>query len=143
MKTVNPYLTFNGNCEEAFNYYKSVFGGEFPYVGRFKDMPAGSPVPEELREKIMHISLPIGKETTLMGADASEVFGPLPSFGDNISLMVNTDSEVEAQRIFSALSDGGKITMPLEKTFWNALFGMCTDQFGIGWMVSFDYSDHA
>lgn len=140
MKTVNPYLNFNGNCEEAFTYYRSVFGGNFPYVGRFKDMPSELPIPDDFREKIMHISLQISKETALMGCDASDVFRPLPVQGDNISLSVNTDSEDEAQRIFAALAKGGKITMPLEKTFWNALFGMCTDQFGINWMVSYDYS---
>ncbi|MBE0639014.1 MAG: VOC family protein [Bacteroidales bacterium] len=142
MTTINPYLTFNGNCEEAFNFYKSVFGGEFPYIGRFKDMPAGSPVPDDMKEKIMHVSLPISKETTLMGSDASETFGQTANFGDNISLSVNTDSEEEATSLFAALSEGGRITMPLEKTFWNALFGMCTDQFGINWMVNYDFAQN-
>lgn len=141
MATINPYLTFNGNCEEAFNFYKSVFGGEFPYVGRFKDMPADPnhpPMPASEAEKIMHISLPISKETILMGSDSSEAYGKATVMGNNFSLSVNTDSEGEAKKIFDALSSGGKVTMPLEKTFWGALFGMLTDKFGIQWMVSFD-----
>lgn len=142
MTTVNPYLTFNGNCEEAFNFYKSVFGGEFPYIGRFKDMPSETPIPDEVKEQIMHISLPISKETTIMGCDTNEAFGQTATTGDNISLLINTDSEEEARRLFAALSDGGRITMPLDKTFWGALFGMFADKFGINWMVNYDFIDN-
>ncbi|TGD58053.1 VOC family protein [Flavobacterium humi] len=141
MATVNAYLTFNGNCEEAFLFYKSVFGGEFPYIGRYKDMPeteTGHCPPEE-GEKIMHVSLPISKETILMGSDSSESFGQATVMGNNISLSINTDTEEEATRLFNALSAGGTIKMPLDKTFWGAYFGMFTDKFGIHWMVNYDY----
>ena len=138
MPQVNVYLTFDGNCEEAFNFYKSVFGGEFPYAGKFSEMPSEYPIPEADKNKIMHISLPIGN-TVLMGSDAVEGFGGIPKLGDNFSISINTDSEEEAKRIFSGLSEGGKVTMPLEKTFWGALFGMFTDKFGINWMVNYDY----
>lgn len=138
MASVHPYLTFSGTCEEAFNFYKSVFGGEFPYAGKFSEMPSEYPIPEADKNKIMHISLPIGN-TVLMGSDAVEGFGGIPKLGDNFSISINTDSEEEAKRIFSGLSEGGKVTMPLEKTFWGALFGMFTDKFGINWMVNYDY----
>ena len=85
MAQVNPYLTFDGNCEEAFNFYKSVFGGEFPYIGRFKDMP-GEQIPESQKEKIMHVSLPISKETVLMGSDSSAEFGQVHNAGNNFYL---------------------------------------------------------
>ena len=142
MASISPYLTFNGNCEEAFNFYRSVFGGEFPYVGRFKDMPAdgGKPVPASEGEKIMHISLPISKETVLMGSDSSEAFGQATVVGNNFSISINANSEEEAKKLFNGLSAGGKVTMPLDKTFWGALFGMFTDKFGIQWMVNYDYN---
>jgi PhnB protein len=137
--TVNPYLTFNGNCEEAFNFYKSVFGGDFDYLGRFKDMPSENPIPEEQGEKIMHVTLKISDETVLMGSDTSPEFGQVSDFGNNISLSINASTEEDAERLFNNLSEGGRITMPLEKTFWGALFGMFTDKFGINWMVNYDY----
>ena len=142
MATVNAYLTFNGNCEEAFLFYKSVFGGEFPYIGKYKDMPqteVGHCPPED-GEKIMHVSLPISKETILMGSDSSESFGQATVMGNNISLSINTDTEEEATRLFNALSAGGTVKMPLDKTFWGAFFGMFTDKFGIHWMVNHDYN---
>lgn len=142
MATISPYLTFNGNCEEAFNFYKSVFGGDFPYVGRFRDMPPmpGKEVPASEGDKIMHISLPISKETVLMGSDSSEAFGKATVMGNNFSISINTGSEEEARRLFNGLSAGGTVTMPLDKTFWGALFGMFTDKFGIQWMVNYDYN---
>jgi PhnB protein len=142
MATINPYLTFDGNCEEAFNFYKSIFGGEFPYIGRYKDMPSEHPIPDSEKEKIMHVSLPISKETILMGSDSSGSFGHSTVAGNNFSLSVNTDTEEEARSVFEKLSAGGKVTMPLEKTFWNALFGMFTDKFGINWMVNYDYNQN-
>lgn len=138
MPTLNPYLTFDGNCEEAFNFYKSVFGGEFPYLGRFKDMPSKDPIPDSEKEKIMHVSLPISKECILMGSDSSAAFGKATVIGNNISLSVNAGSKAEADKLFNGLSGGGKITMPLNDTFWGAYFGMLTDKFGIHWMVNFD-----
>ena len=139
MAQINPYLTFNGNCAEAFDFYKSVFGGEFAYIGKFKDMPSEQTLPEEVGNLIMHVSLPISSETTLMGSDANEMFGQTAQFGSNVSISINTASEAEAQRLFNGLSSGGKITMPLDKTFWGAYFGMFTDQFGVHWMVNYDY----
>lgn len=136
MATVSCYLAFPGTCEEAFNFYKSVFGGEFPYVGRYKDMPSTDhPIPEGLKDKIMHIGLPISKETMLSGCDMSEELGMKLTVGDNISLSVSAADADEATRIFNGLSAGGKVTMPLQKTFWAPLFGMFTDKFGVNWMV--------
>jgi len=136
--SINPYLTFDGNCEEAFNLYKSVFGGNFPYVGRFKDMPPvdGKAVPAKEGEKIMHMSLPIGDGSVLMGSDSSEAFGHVTVIGNNFSISLNAFSEKEADRIYKGLSAGGKATMPMSKTFWGSYFGMLTDKFGIHWMVS-------
>ena len=143
MACVNPYLTFNGNCEAAFQFYKSVFGGEFPYIGRFKDMPPmeGKPIPVSEAEKIMHVSLPISKETILMGSDTSASFGQTFVPGNNFSVSINTESIKEADKIFNGLSKDGMITMPLNKTFWGAYFGMFTDKFGINWMVNHDIKE--
>jgi PhnB protein len=144
MTTVNAYLSFNGNCEEAFNFYKSVFGNEFSFIGRYRDMPSSDqPIPESEYNKIMHISLPIGQGTVLYGADMTEAFGQATVPGNNFALSVNAGSEAEAIRIFNALSAGGNISMPLEKTFWAALFGMFTDKFDVNWMVNYDYESDA
>jgi PhnB protein len=139
MTTVNIYLNFNGNCEEAFNFYKSVFGGEFPYIGRYKDMPPseGKTLSAEEGDKIMHVALPISKETMLMGSDTGGEWASSFSQGNNFSISINTDSKEEADRLFNGLSAGGKVTMPMENTFWGDYFGMFTDKFGINWMVSF------
>lgn len=137
---INPYLTFAGNCEEAFNFYQSVFGGKFGYIGRFKEMPPmdGKPVPASEGEKIMHISLPIGNNSVLMGSDSSEAFGHATVIGNNFSISVSATSQNEADRIFNGLCDGGKVTMPMSNTFWGSYFGMCIDKFGIQWMMSYD-----
>ncbi|MBA4167149.1 MAG: VOC family protein [Chitinophagaceae bacterium] len=137
MAAVNPYLTFNGNCGEAFDFYKSVFGGAFVMKSRFKDIPSENKMSETEGEKIMHVSLPIGK-TILMGSDRSEFHGE-GIMGNNFSISINTDSEEEATKIFNGLSAGGQVTMPLEKTFWNAYFGMLTDKYDVQWMVNYDY----
>jgi PhnB protein len=141
MPVVNVYLTFNGNCEEAFNFYKSVFGGDFPYLGRFKDMPqkeGGKSMPGEEGERIMHVSLPISKETMLMGSDTGGEWSKDYKQGNNFSVSITAFSKEEADRIFNALGKGGRITMPMEKTFWGDYFGMLTDKFGINWMMSFN-----
>jgi PhnB protein len=138
MPTINPYLNFPGNTEEAFNFYKSVFGGEFVMLQRFKDTPEASRVPEDLKEKIMHIALPIGKGNILMATDALEPMGHKVTAGTNFHLSINADSEEETNKLFASLSAGGNITVPLAKMFWGAYFGMCTDKFGIQWMVSHD-----
>jgi len=139
MATVNIYLTFNGNCEEAFNFYKSVFGGEFPYIGRFKDMPPGEGDPKlnpGEENRIMHVSLPISKETMLMGSDTGGEWGAGYLQGNNFSISITAVDKGEADKLFNGLSAGGKVTMPLSKTFWSDHFGMFTDKFGINWMVS-------
>lgn len=140
MATVNVYLTFNGNCEEAFDFYRANFGGEFPYKGRFKDMPAegGKPVPAEDADKIMHVSLPISKETMLMGSDVGGEWAPHFTQGSNFSISITAASKEEADKLFGGLSEGGQVTMPMNKTFWGDYFGMFTDKFGIAWMVSFN-----
>jgi len=140
MTSVNVYLTFNGNCEKAFDFYKSVFGGEYLYLGRFKDMPpqeGTSQIEGEAGEKIMHVSLPISNETMLMGSDAGGEWAGKVSQGTNFSISITTDSKDEATRLFNGLSNGGQVTMPLSDTFWGDYFGMFTDKFGINWMVSF------
>lgn len=142
MATVNTYLTFNGNCEEAFNFYKSVFGGDFAYIGRFGEMPEGDgySVPEADKNKIMHVGLPIGN-TILMGSDTGGDWAAKLIEGNNFSVSVNTESKEEADRIFNGLAAEGQITMPMENTFWGAYFGMLTDKFGIQWMVNFDHEN--
>ena len=140
MATVNIYLTFNGKCEEAFKFYQSVFGGEFPYIGRFKDMPAGEGPQLKPGEenRIMHVSLPISKETILMGCDTGGEWASGYLQGNNFSISIAADSKEEADKLFKGLSAGSKVTMPLNKTFWSESFGMLTDKFGISWMISFN-----
>ena len=137
MKSINPYINFDGNCEEAFLFYQSIFGGEFPYIGRFSEMPADGEfkVPESAANKIMHVSLPIGN-SVLMGCDSCEGFGPPLQVGNNFSVSANADSDEEVDRVFNALAEGGSVNMPPNKTFWGSYFGMLTDKFGINWMVS-------
>lgn len=136
MAKLNPYLLFNAQAEEAFNFYKSVFGGEFAAVVRFKDMPHPNQNPAEA-EKIMHIALPVG-ETVLMASDSPDYMGK-HVLGTNFSISISTESEAEATKIFNGLSAGGKITMPLGKSPWGSFFGMFGDKYGIDWMVSYDY----
>lgn len=138
MTTINTYLTFDGNCEAAFNFYKSVFGGEFAHLGKFNEMPPDpkNPMSEEDLNKVMHVSLPIGKEALLMGSDTGGEWSPNFTPGNNFSISINTDTKAEADRIFNQLAQNGKTTMPMTDTFWGSYFGMCTDQFGINWMMS-------
>lgn len=141
MASVNPYLIFNGQCEAAFNHYKNAFGGEFLAFSKFSDMPndGSTPaLPEEEANRVMHVSLPIGKETILMGSDSNSQSGDV-KFGDNISISINAESKEEAESLFNGLSEGGSITMPIQNTFWGAYFGMFVDKFGVAWMVNFDY----
>lgn len=139
MAAINPYLLFNGNCEEAFNFYKSVFGGEFPMVMRFKDVPPEHKMPESEGEKIMHIALPIGQGDMLMASDVFEAQGKA-IIGTNFSISISASSEAEADRLFSDLSAGGQVTMPLGKAFWGDYFGMLKDRFDVQWMISYDYN---
>ena len=140
MPVVNVYLTFNGNCEEAFNFYKSVFGGEFAYMGRFSEMPAdsGPKMSEEDANRIMHVSLPVSKETMLMGSDTGGEWASSFKQGNNFAVSVSANSKEEADRLFEGLSAGGQVTMPMAQTFWGDYFGMWTDRFGVNWMMSFN-----
>ncbi|GAB3165971.1 VOC family protein [Telluribacter humicola] len=140
MATVNTYLNFKGNTEEAFNFYKTVFGGEFLALQRFKDTPEAGRLPAEDQDKIMHVALPIGAGNVLMATDALESMGHSLTVGNNFSISINADSESEADQLFGRLAEGGQVTVPLEKAFWNAYFGMVTDRFGIQWMVNYDYN---
>lgn len=139
MATINPYLNFMGNTEEAFNFYKSVFGGEFTGIQRFKDIPDGDKMSAEDQEKIMHVALPIGGGNVLMGTDTLESMGHSLTVGTNISLSISAESKEEAEQIFNGLSEGGKVEMPLADAFWGAYFGMFADKFGVQWMVNYDY----
>ncbi|WP_312343509.1 VOC family protein [Chryseobacterium binzhouense] len=140
MATVNVYLTFNGNCRQAFEFYQSVFGGEIPYMGTFGDMPPveGKEMPEEEKNKVMHVCLPISNETMLMGSDTGGEWASQFKEGNNYAISINTDTRDEADKLFNGLSNGGNITMPMVDTFWGAYFGMFTDKFGINWMVNYD-----
>ncbi|MBK8989189.1 MAG: VOC family protein [Chloroflexi bacterium] len=146
MAVIDLYLSFSGNCEEAFNFYKAVFGGGFSALSRYSDMPGGENGTEDSNHafaatdanKIMHIRLPIGQGATLMGSDRP-AGAETAVVGDVFSISIAPASEEEALRIFNELSAGGEVTMPLEKTFWNALFGTLTDKFGIQWMVNYEY----
>ena len=136
MATLNIYLNFNGNAEEAFNFYKSVFGGEFAFLQSMKDTPEAGKISEGDKDKIMHVSLPIGGNI-LMGSDVLDSM-PTAKFGTNSSISISPESEEEARKLFDGLSAGGQIGMPLEKMFWGALFGFFTDKFGVQWMVNYD-----
>jgi PhnB protein len=146
MALVNVYLNFNGNCEEAFNFYKSVFGGEFSYIGRFNEMPPGEDggkISPEDGNRIMHVGLPISKETQLLGSDTGGEWAQYFKQGNNFSISVTPGSADEAKRLFDGLAEGGKVTMPLNKTFWADQFGMLEDKFGINWMVSYSENQGA
>jgi PhnB protein len=136
MTAINPYLMFNGNCEEAFDFYESVFRSGSLEKNRYKEAP-DQQIPGS-QDKLMHAALPIGNGYMLMGSDTPSDDMRV-SIGNNFSVSLSTDSEDEADKLFGKLSEGGKVTMQLSKTFWNAYFGMCTDKFGINWMVSYDY----
>ncbi len=140
MLFINPYLIFNGNCETAFLFYKSVFGGDFTHIGRFSEMPkedgCAEPMPDEFGNRIMHVSLPIGKNS-LMGSDSNPNMGEA-IVGQNVNISITTDTKAEADRLFAGLSEKGKVTMPMQDTFWGDYFGMTEDQFGIEWMISYN-----
>lgn len=139
MTKINIYLNFAGNAEEAFNFYKSVFGGEFTSVVYFKDMPIeGVKISKEDEDKIMHISLPIGNDV-LMASDAPESMGFKVNFGNNTYISVHPDSKEEADRIFKKLSEDGTIEMPIGDQAWGDYYGSFKDKFGVQWMVNYSY----
>ena len=138
MTTVNPYLYINGNCEEAFIFYKSVFNSQFKYIGRYKDAPqTDRGIFSDQDNKIMHVSLPISAETTLMGSDNAALFKQGVGT-NNFSLALNTSKKEEADRLFQDLSVGGEIKLPMNETFWGSYYGIVTDKFGINWKISFE-----
>ncbi len=138
MAQINPYINFNGNTEEAFNFYKSVFGGEFAMIIRFKDMPNPEhPVAEHEANKIMHIALPIGKNV-LMANDVPEFMGKVNENENRSKISVSVESKEEADKIFNGLSAGGTIEMPIQDSPWGSYFGMFRDKYGIEWTVDFD-----
>jgi PhnB protein len=141
MALINPHLIFNGNTEEAFSFYKSVFGGEFATLVRFKDMPSdpNNHLSESDANKIMHIALPIGKSNILMAGDIPEKnMGQKMETGNRFSISIIAESKEEADKLFNGLSAGGQIEMPIADSPWGSYFGMFADKFGIQWMVDFD-----
>lgn len=136
MTSVNPYLTFDGSCREAFEFYRSVFGGEFEDLSPYSDAPEGSIEGPQDGDRLMHVSLPLGDGQALMGSDRPDAMGAA-NFGDSVSVSIAPDDAESGRRIFEALSEEGQVVMPYETQFWGADYGMCTDRFGIHWMVNY------
>mgnify|MGYP003576070694 CR=1 FL=1 len=137
MRTTTPYLHFKGNAEEAMNFYKSLFGGEFTGFQRYKDVPGGEKMPARDQARLIHISLQISPAISFMASDTMAEAEDHLQPGNNYHICLHTESESETQKIFDGLSKDGRIEMPLNKTFWGAYFGMCSDKFGIRWMVNY------
>jgi PhnB protein len=144
MALINPHINFNGNAEEAFTFYKSVFGGEFSKIMRFKDLANDEfPVAEKEANKIMHIALPIGKCSMLMANDVPEIMGKTNENENRSKIVISAESKEEADKLFSGLSTGGQIEMPIADSPWGSYFGMFRDEYGIEWMVDFDQKSKA
>jgi PhnB protein len=138
MAQINPHINFNGNAEEAFGFYRSVFGGEFAKIMRFKDLSSPEfSVSENEANKIMHIALPIGK-SVLMANDVPEILGRTNENENRSKIVISAESKEEADKLFSGLSAGGQIEMPIADSPWGSYFGMFRDKYGIEWMVDFD-----
>ncbi len=139
MEKLNPYLTFSGNCEEAFNFYKSVFGGEFSQISRYSDIPSneGLEIPEYRMNRIMHIALPLGERCILMGSDCDDGWCPEVVKGNNISLSIDVESKQRADKFFEGLCKEGSITMQIGDVFWGSYYGMCTDKYGVTWIINY------
>lgn len=141
MTTINPWINFNGNAEEAFNFYKSVLGGEFSKVLRLKDLASPEfPVAEKDENKIMQIILPINGENVIIGNDVPEFMGKVSENENRSKIHINTESKEEAEKIFSGLSVGGQIEAPIGDSPWGTYFGMFRDKYGIEWVVEFNSS---
>ncbi len=139
MALINPHINFNGNAEEAFKFYKSVFGGEFKKIIRFKDISSPEfPIADKDENKIMHIALPIGKSNMLMANDVPEFLGKVNENENRSKISISTESKEEADKLFNGLSAGGTIEMPITDSPWGSYFGMFRDKYGIEWMVDFD-----
>jgi PhnB protein len=144
MAVINPHINFNGNAEEAFTFYKSVFGGEFAKVVRFKDIAKEEfPVSETEENKIMHIALPIGKSNMLIANDIPEFMGKVNEQENRSKISISTESKEEADKLFNGLSTGGEIEMPITDSPWGTYFGMFRDKYGIEWIVEFDGKNNA
>jgi len=138
MPTINPYLNFQGNAKEAFIFYQSIFSGEFiGGITRFSDTPEGDNLPENERDKVMHIALPIGDRNVIMGTDALESMNQTVEQGNNFFISIQPDNKEQADQYFNGLSDEAEIEMEMQDMFWGDYFGTLTDKFGIKWMVSF------
>jgi PhnB protein len=138
MTKLNTYLNFAGNTEEAFNFYRSVFGGEFTSLVRFKEFPMeGVNIPKEDEDKVMHVALPIGEGNVLMATDTVQSLGQQLVQGNNVYISVDPSSKEEADRLFKALSDGGEIEMPIADQAWGDYYGSFKDRFGVMWMVNY------
>lgn len=137
MNTMHPYLNFDGQAEEAFNFYKSVFGGEFLMLQKMGDAPDADKIPDNEKNRVMHVALPINEHTILMASDCLPSAGHVLKKGNNMYISINTDSREEADRLFYGLSADGEIEMPMDDMFWGDYFGCFTDKFGIQWMVNF------
>ena len=139
MPSINPHINFNGNAEEAFTFYKSVFGGEFTKIIRFKDLAGPEfPVAEKEENKIMHIALSIGKSNRLMANDVPEFMGRTNENENRSKIVVSTESKEEADKIFNGLSSGGELEGPIGDSPWGTYFGCFRDKYGIEWIVEFD-----
>lgn len=138
MTHINPYIHFNGNAEEAFGFYRSVFGGDFVTLKRFRDFPDFK-FPEEEAYKIMHIALPVGANNMLLGSDTPKSMGTHNESETRSKISVSTESKAEADKLFQGLSAGGTVEMPMEEAPWGAYFGMFRDKYGIEWMI--DYTE--
>ena len=134
--SLNTYLFFDGNCRDAFELYRSVFGGEFRELETYGDGPPEVNVPESEKDRIMHVSLPVGS-SVLMGSDTASGQGRPPVQGTNIAISVVGESKEHCDEVFAKLSEGGEVEMPLQETFWGAYFGSWTDRFGVGWMINY------
>jgi PhnB protein len=139
MPTLNSYLNFQGNTEEAFNFYKSVFGGEFSAMIRFKDLPAVGNFPPAEQDKIMHVALPIGKGNTLMATDMLDSMNQKRTMGNGVTLSLEADTKEEADKLFNGLAAGGKIGEQIADAPWGAYWGMITDKYGVQWMINYTY----
>ena len=135
--SLNTYLFFDGNCREVFEFYRSVFGGDFLVLQRFRDGPPDMNVPEEELDRIMHVSLPVGS-SVLMGSDSCSAFGPPPVPGSNFGISFVGESREHCDEVFAGLSEGGTVKEPMHETFWGAWFGNWTDRYGVNWMINYE-----
>ncbi len=143
MKAPSIYLYFSGSCEEAFDRYQEIFGGEITVRSRYNEMPPNPdfpPIPEHAKDMVMHSTLTISDDVIIQGADMAEGFGPAITVGNNFAITLTLENNSEADRIHQELSKDGKVTMPMQETFWGSYFGSCTDRYGVNWLLSAESS---